>query len=66
MSTRISAANAVRSHSASKTPTDSMTRTASAEPSWIESVRTTTSSAAKAASRRAELAALPDSLIARV
>ena len=48
----MSAANAVRSQSASNTPTDSMTRTASAEPVWMESVRMTTSAAAKAALRR--------------
>ena len=50
--TRMSAAKAARSHSASNTPTESMTVTASAEPVWMESVRTTTSAAANAASRR--------------
>ena len=48
----MSAANAVRSQSASNTPTDSMTFTASAEPVWMESVRTTTRAAAAAALRR--------------
>ena len=52
MTTRISAAKAVRSQSASNTPTEAITFTASAEPVWIERVRTTTRAAAAAALRR--------------
>ncbi len=48
------AATAVRSHSASTMPTESMTLTATADPVWTESAMATTSSAAVPAPRRDE------------